>query len=117
MKQKKRVAVKKSSRTVVKKKIKKVKKVTRKTAKKKISKSVAKPRAQFAKAKAAGVVTHFFSAILVAIIKSKMPISIGDALNFKGATTDFKETVKSMQYDHAPIRKSKKGQEVGIKVK
>lgn len=68
-------------------------------------------------AKPAGIVTHFFSAISVAIVKCKMPLRIGDTLHYKGATTDFKEAVKSMQYDHKPITVSKKGQEVGMKVK
>ena len=64
-----------------------------------------------------GAVTHYFGHIGVAIVKCKKPISVGDALWFKGATTDFTEAIKSIQYDHADIPKAKKGQEVGIKVK
>lgn len=63
-----------------------------------------------------GEVTHFFGGIEVAIVKCKTPIAVGDTLHFKGATTDFALTVKSMQYDHKAIEKSKKGQEVGIKI-
>lgn len=63
-----------------------------------------------------GEVTHFFGGIEVAIVKCKAPIAVGDTLHFKGATTDFTLTVKSMQYDHKTIEKAKKGQEVGIKI-
>jgi len=66
--------------------------------------------------KEVGEVTHFYSHLGVAIVKCKVPISTGDMLWFKGATTDFKETVSSMQYDHKTIQAAKKGQEVGIKV-
>lgn len=66
--------------------------------------------------KPVGAVTHFFGHIGVAIIKFTKPVEVGAMLHFKGATTDFKETVQSMQFDHKPIEKAKKGQEVGIKV-
>lgn len=67
--------------------------------------------------KPAGKVTHFYNDISVAIIKFNKKIPVGTELSFKGATTDFKEVVKSMQYDHAPIAVAPKGKEIGIKVK
>jgi len=63
-----------------------------------------------------GVVTHFFGAIDVVIVKFNKPIKVGEKIQFKGATTDFSEKIKSMQYDHKNIESAKKGQEVGIKV-
>ncbi|MDI6821245.1 MAG: translation elongation factor-like protein [Patescibacteria group bacterium] len=63
-----------------------------------------------------GVVTHYFGGISVAIIKFTKEIDIGTKVHFKGATTDFEEEIKSMQYDHSDIKTAKKGQEVGIKV-
>ena len=63
-----------------------------------------------------GHVTHFYGHLGVAIIKFKEAIAVGTRVKFKGATTDFEESIASMQYDHAPIEKAKKGQEVGIKV-
>ena len=69
------------------------------------------------KSKPIGRVTHFFGNIKVAIIKCKAPFSRGVKLHFKGATTDFTDTANSIQYNHAPIAKTKKGQEVGVKVK
>lgn len=68
------------------------------------------------KVKPIGTVTHYYGDISVAIVKFKRVFKVGEKINFKGATTDFKETVKSMQYDHKPIQTAKKGQEVGIKV-
>jgi len=64
-----------------------------------------------------GEVTHFFGNIGVAIVKFSKPVEVGVKLRFHGATTDFSETVGSMQFDHKEVEKAKKGQEVGIKVK
>ncbi len=63
-----------------------------------------------------GVVTHYFGGIDVAIIKCNTAVKVGDTIRFKGATTDFSETIKSMQYDHTPIESAKKGQEIGVKI-
>ncbi|MDP3974921.1 MAG: hypothetical protein Q8P88_01380 [Candidatus Jorgensenbacteria bacterium] len=66
--------------------------------------------------KLVGEVTHYFGGIGVAIVKFAKPIVVGASLRFKGVTSDFTETVHSMQYDHKDITEAKKGQEVGIKV-
>ncbi len=63
-----------------------------------------------------GEVTHYYSGIEVAIVKFKKAMKVGAPVRFKGATTDFTETIKSMQYNHQDIAEAKKGQEVGIKV-
>ena len=63
-----------------------------------------------------GEVTHYFGGIGVAIVRFSKPVAIGAKLRFKGATSDFTETVRSMQYNHEDITEAKKGQEVGIKV-
>ena len=68
-------------------------------------------------AKPIGTVTHFYGNLGVAIVKFVKAVPVGSKLKFKGATTDFEETVKSMQYDHTPVEAAKKGQEIGIKVK
>ena len=88
---------------------KKVKKVVKKSAKPKAVKTmkVEKP---------IGVVTHFYGNIKVAIIKFKKPVKSGTKLCFSGATTDFDQVVKSMQYDHKDIAVAPKGKEIGIKV-
>ena len=77
--------------------------------------SLTKP-APVTKGKPIGEVTHYYGDISVAIVKFNRPFSCGEKVHFSGATTDFKETVKSMQYEHKSIETAKKGQEVGIKV-
>lgn len=64
-----------------------------------------------------GEVTHFYGNLGVAIVKFNKKVEVGARLKFKGSTTDFEDTAKSMQYDHKDIDAAQKGQEVGIKVK
>jgi putative protease len=63
-----------------------------------------------------GEVTHYYSKIGVAIVKFLKTVPVGAKVRFKGATTDFEETVSSMQFDHKEITEAKVGQEVGVKV-
>lgn len=97
----------------MKKKVVKKKKAA--PAKKKAAKKVVAPKV-VALGKPVGVVTHFFTAIKVAIVKFKKPVKAGLEVYFRGATTDFKQKIVSMQYDHKPVAVAKKGQEVGIKI-
>jgi translation elongation factor EF-1alpha len=64
-----------------------------------------------------GEVTHFYKNIGVAIVKFNTKVPAGTKVAFKGATTDFEETLASMQYDHKAIDEATKGKEVGVKVK
>ncbi len=63
-----------------------------------------------------GVVTHYYGGLGVAIVKFNRAVKVGEQVRFKGATTDFTATIKSMQYDHQDVAEAKKNQEVGIKV-
>jgi len=95
------------------------KKTKAKTKKRKsISKrpSSSKPR-EASRQKPVGVVTHFFTNIRVAIVRFKQKVPAGVKLHYKGATTDFVDTAKSMQYDHKTIAAAPKGKQIGIKVK
>jgi len=67
--------------------------------------------------KKVGIVKSFFSNINVAAIHLDAPLSVGDKIQIRGHTTDFKQTVDSMQIDREPIEEALKGSEVGIKVK
>ncbi|TSC81240.1 MAG: hypothetical protein G01um101419_854 [Parcubacteria group bacterium Gr01-1014_19] len=94
---------------------------TRKVTKKSVKKVArpAKKKVKVVKAKfqkPIGVVTHFYGGIEVAIMKFKKPVKAGLVVRIKGATTDFEQKIKSMQYDHKDIAVAKKGQEVGVKV-
>jgi len=66
-----------------------------------------------------GVVTHFFDKLSVAVIKiTKGSLSVGDTIRIKGGEdTDFNQEVDSMQVEHEKIKKAKKGEEIGLKVK
>ncbi len=64
-----------------------------------------------------GVITHYYGKLGVAIVRFSQSVKTGTTLHFKGATTDFQEAIREMQYDHKDISATKKGQEVGIKVK
>ncbi len=63
-----------------------------------------------------GEITHYFGGINVAIIKFKKTVEVGEKIKIKGASTDFEQTIESMQYEHKDIKSAKKNQEVGIKV-
>lgn len=63
-----------------------------------------------------GVVTHYYGGLGVAIVKFSKTVKVGERVHFKGATTDFEEAIKSMQYDHKDIKEAKAKQEVGIKI-
>lgn len=101
--------------------IKKKKKVLpkKRTVKKVLKKKSAKKPVllKIKKEKPIGEVTHFFGKIKVAIVKFKVPVKVGTEVWFKGATTDFKQAIQSMQFDHKPVSLAKKGKEIGIKVK
>jgi hypothetical protein len=99
-------AKKKSKKAKAKPKAKKVKKA--KKAK------VAKPKIK--KEKKLGIVEHVFDKINVAAIKLKAPLKVGDVLHIKGHTTDYEMPVTSIQIDHVPVMKAKKGEDIGIKI-
>lgn len=67
--------------------------------------------------KPVGVVTHYYGGLEVAIVKFNQPVKVGQKITILGATTDFCQEIKSMQYDHKDIDSAKAGQEVGIKAK
>lgn len=64
-----------------------------------------------------GKVTHYFTKLGVAVIELIGPLKVGDKIHIKGATSDFKQTVKSMQIEHESIEKAEAGQGIGMKVK
>lgn len=64
-----------------------------------------------------GKVTHYFNKIGVAVIEiTDDELNVGDTIHIKGHTTDFKQLVNSMQIEHKPIEKAKKGESIGMKV-
>lgn len=108
----KKEAVKKKvvKRKIVKKKPAKKRVIKRKPAKKKI----VSPKK--IKEKIIGTITHYFPHVRAAVVKLKAPLKTGDVVKIKGHTTDFKQTVTSIQIDRTPITEAKKGQEIGLLV-
>lgn len=109
------MAVKKTKKKI-KKPAKKAAPAKRKTAKKKIIKK-AKAAKVPANLEVIGEVIHYFPHVSAGVIKLAKDLKVGDTIQIKGHTTDFKQTVDSLQVDHVPLSEAKKGQEIGIKVK
>ncbi len=63
-----------------------------------------------------GTITHYFPKPQVGVVKLVADIKIGDALYFRGHTTDFQQTIVSMQVEHAAVETAAAGTEVAIKV-
>ena len=62
-----------------------------------------------------GLVTKYYAKINVAEVKIISPLKIGDAILVEGTTTFIEQTLDSMQANHKPLIKAKKGDKVGIK--
>jgi len=63
-----------------------------------------------------GTVVHYYGDIGVAGVVLTGKLKVGDTIRVRGHTTDFTDTVESMEIDHAPVKKAKKGDDVGIKL-
>lgn len=64
-----------------------------------------------------GRIDHYYGhAHIAGIHLMKGPLKMGDRLHIKGHTTDFEETVTSMQIDHMDVRQADPGAHVGIPV-
>jgi putative protease len=139
---KKKVAAKKKKavKKVAKKKVAKKKTSKKKTAKKSI-KIKAAPKKQVlrkptmvkpgpqptgipsveepaANEEALGAITHYYSHLSVAVVQmNKGTLRAGDTIHIKGHTTNFTQTVESMEFEHQHIEQASAGQSFGMKVK
>ena len=137
---KKVVAKKKAAKIKVKKSAKKtIKKAAKKTVKKAAKKAAPKKKMPPKKPlvapgpppaamppveepasneEAIGTVTHYYSHLGVAVIQiNKGTLRTGNTIHIKGHTTDFTETVESMEFEHQHIDQASAGQSVGLKVR
>ena len=63
-----------------------------------------------------GIVTHYFGKIGVAALKiTDGELRVGDMIRIKGHTSDFTQTVASMQVEHESVEVARSGDEVGLK--
>lgn len=68
--------------------------------------------------KVVGKVTHYFPHVKAGVVLvTNDKIALGDTLQIKGHTTDFKQKVTSIQINNVPVKEAHPGQEVGILVK
>ena len=63
-----------------------------------------------------GKVTHYFDHISVAVLQLTEAIRVGDTIHFHGHSTDFTQTVDSLQLEHQAVSEGKPGQDVALKV-
>ena len=68
------------------------------------------------KIKIIGKVSHYYDRIGVAIVELNSPLSVGDIVTFKRGDRIHTQLVTSMQKNHVPLQKAKKGNVVGLQV-
>jgi len=63
-----------------------------------------------------GTVEHFYGGISVASLDISDELHLGDRIHIHGRTTDFFETIDSMEINHRPVTEAHPGDLVAIKV-
>mgnify|MGYP002685647571 FL=1 len=70
------------------------------------------------KEKKIGKIKHYFGKIKEGVIKLNDTLSVGDSIIVKSKTEErFKQKVGSIEVDGKKIKKAKKGQTIGLKLK
>jgi len=69
-----------------------------------------------AEEKLIGKIVHYYTKIGVGIIELVGDLKVGDKIHIKGSTSDFEQTVDSMQVEHENVQSAKAGDSVGLKV-
>ncbi len=64
-----------------------------------------------------GKVTHYFDRIGVAVLKLYEALKVGDTIRVHGRTTDFTQSIDSLEIEHQKIQSAGPGDEVALKVK
>jgi len=62
-----------------------------------------------------GKITHFYSHINVAVLELTGQLKVGDAVRIVGHTTEFTQTVESLEIEHQKVQSAGPG-EVALKV-
>ena len=63
-----------------------------------------------------GTVTHYFAEPGVGAIELQARLRVGDVVAFRGATTDFRQEIRSMELDHEQVDAAGAGSEIAVKV-
>jgi len=67
--------------------------------------------------KRVGRISHFFTALSVAVIETEAPLRKGDRILIEGATTALKQTASSIQINRRSVQLARTGSSVGLKVR
>lgn len=65
----------------------------------------------------AGTVVHYWGGPGVAGIELSSELKVGDTIRVLGHTSDFTQTVDSIQIDHETVESAEAGASIGVKVK
>ena len=63
-----------------------------------------------------GEVTHYYSRIGVAALSLRAPLHSDDRIHLMGHTTDFEQTVESMEVNHQKVDAADTGDDVALHV-
>ena len=63
-----------------------------------------------------GTIDHYFARIGVAGVALTGSLKVGDRIRVRGHTTDFDQTVDSIQVEHETLSEAGPGASIGIKV-
>lgn len=63
-----------------------------------------------------GTITHYFDHIGVAVLNLQDKLKVGESVQIQGHSTDFVQTIDSMQIDHKAVQAAKPGDDVAVKV-
>jgi len=66
---------------------------------------------------AVGTVSHYYGKLEVAGIELTDELNVGDTIHILGHTSDFSQTVASIQIEHEKVDSAKAGDPVAVKVK
>lgn len=65
-----------------------------------------------------GIVTHYYNHLSVAILKLETgSLRVGDTIHIKGHTSDFTQSVDSLEIDHVHVNEARPGQSFGLRVR
>lgn len=63
-----------------------------------------------------GKITHYYGHLSVGIVQLTDTLKIGESIHIKGHSSDFTQSIDSLQIEHATVSEAKLGDSVGIKV-
>jgi len=63
-----------------------------------------------------GKITHYYNRIGVAVIELTDELKLGDTIHILGHTTDFEQTISSLEIEHKKVLSIKPGMDAALKV-